>query len=237
MSTNIASSTQETIDAVLLDAGGVLILPEHDAMRAALASFEVVPADAVLTRAHYAGMAARDAAAEQEPAWSAYARAYVAACGVTEQVDAAAAVLFEARPEWISATGAARDHLAGLADLGVALAVVSNSVGTVARQLAAAGVCQVGAGPGIPVRAVIDSHLVGVHKPDAEIFRLGLDAVGCAPERALMVGDYVHADVQGAERLGIRSAHIDPYGDCGVAHAGPDLSLGAVVGLVRDSRA
>lgn len=234
MGTPVAWCTESTVEAVLLDAGGVLILPEHDTMRAALAPYGVAPTDAQLTRAHYAGIAARDADGEQD--WSAYSRAYVAAAGVGEGLDEAAEVLFAARPEWISATPFAA-ALVELAALGVPLVVVSNAIGTVEWQLGVAGVCQVGEGPGVRVEAVIDSHLVGVRKPDPAIFQLGLEAAGCSAQRALMVGDFAYADVHGAEHAGIRAAHLDPYGDCRSRHAGPDVrGLAEVVDLVRASR-
>lgn len=235
MTAAVPPLTGERVDAVLLDAGGVLILPEHEVMRASLRPYGVEPPDAVLTRAHYAAMAAREV--DEERPWASYARAYAQACGVPAGlVEDAADVLFAARPEWTSPTPWAGD-LYRLADLGVALAVVSNAVGTVEWQLRTAGVCQVGDGAGVPVRAVIDSHLVGVRKPDAGIFALGLDAVGTASEHALMVGDYAHADVWGAEQAGIRAVHLDPYGDCRSPHAAPDVpDLAAVVEVVRATR-
>ncbi len=224
-----------SFDAVLLDAGGVLVLPEHDTMRAVLAPFGVEPSDEELTRAHYAGIAARDLAPGRP--WDAYDRAYVQACGVGDQVAGAMAALSTVNPEWVSATPGARGYLAALAGLGVPVAVVSNSVGKVERQLGVAGVCQVGPGTGVPVAAVIDSHVVGVSKPDPGIFRLGLAAVGAAPERTLMVGDYAYADVLGAEQVGLRAVHLDPYAHCGTAHRSPHISgLGEVVDLVRAGR-
>lgn len=229
------ASSAETIDAVLLDAGGVLILPDPAVIRAVLVPFGVHPTDTVLARAHYAGMAARETAAER--LWAAYRRAYVQVCGVGEQVEQAAAALDAAAPEWIFPTAEARVQLARLAELGVALAVVSNAAGRVEWQLGVAGVCQVGDGLGVSVRKVIDSHLVGVRKPDPEIFQLGLDAVDTPAERTVMVGDYATADVCGAERAGIRAVHIDPHGDCRTPHAGPDVpGLAAVVDLVRRHR-
>lgn len=236
MAENAPPSTVNFFDAVLLDAGGVLILPEHDVMRETLTPFGVRPTDAQLTRAHYAGMAARDVTLDRPG--EAYQRAYAAACGVPEERTAeAAAALSRAGAEWTAATDGARGYLAELADLGVALAVVSNAVGTVEWQLGVAGVCQVGEGSGVPVTTVIDSHLVGIRKPDPEIFQLGLSAVGVPADRALMVGDYAHADIQGAERLGIRAVHLDPYGDCTSEHAAPHVTgLADVVALVRAGR-
>lgn len=225
------------VDAVLLDAGGVLILPHHETMRARLAAFGLSASDAELTRAHYLGMAALDGHPEHD--WSAYRVAVASTCGVPAEDLAATRAAWAANPcEWTSPTADVVAALRSLAELDVAIAVVSNAAGRVEQQLGEAGVCQVGDGPGVPVLAIIDSHVVGVEKPDPRIFRLGLDAVGVPADRAIMVGDYAHADVLGAEAAGIRACHLDPHGDCRTPHRGPDLDgIGAVVDAVRAGRA
>lgn len=224
---------QAPTDAVLLDAGGVLVLPHHDTMRARLAIHGRTATDAELARAHYAGMAALDA--HPERGWSAYREAVAAACGVPADELAATQEAWAANPcEWTSPTEDVVEQLRALAEHGVALAVVSNAAGRVEQQLLEAGICQVGQGPGVPVAAVIDSHVVGVEKPDPRIFQLGLEAVGVPADRAIMVGDFVYADVRGAEAAGIRAFHLDPHGDCRAPHEGPDIGgLDAVVDLVR----
>jgi putative hydrolase of the HAD superfamily len=221
------------VDAVLLDAGGVLILPHHETMRARLAAFGRTATDAELTRAHYLGMAALDAHPEQD--WSAYREAVASACGVPAEHLSATQAAWAANPcEWTSPAAGVVEALRGLAELDVAIAVVSNAAGRVAQQLAEAGVCQVGDGPGVPVVAIVDSYVVGVEKPDPRIFRLGLDACGVPAERAIMVGDYAHADVRGAEDAGIRAFHLDPHGDCRTAHRGAHVDgLRAVADVVR----
>ncbi|HEX6446766.1 MAG TPA: HAD family hydrolase [Streptosporangiales bacterium] len=223
------------VDAVLLDAGGVLILPHHETMRARLAAFGRTATDAELTRAHYLGMAALDRHPEHD--WSAYREAVASACGIPAADLPATQAAWAANPcEWTSPAEDVVAALRALAELDVAIAVVSNAAGRVEQQLAEAGVCQVGDGPGVPVLAVIDSHVVGVEKPDPRIFQLGLDAVGVPAERAIMVGDYAHADIRGAEAAGIRAFHLDPHGDCRTPHRGPHLDrLSAVVDVVRRS--
>jgi putative hydrolase of the HAD superfamily len=72
-------------------------------------------------------------------------------------------------------------------------------------------VCQVGPGPGVEVRIVVDSHIVGVRKPDAAIFTPALEAVGAAPDRVIYVGDTVKNDVAGARAAGLHPVHLDPY--------------------------
>jgi putative hydrolase of the HAD superfamily len=52
-----------------------------------------------------------------------------------------------------------------LADNGLHLGIVSNSDGTVAEQLLAHGIAQLGDGAGVKVLVIVDSALVGIAKP------------------------------------------------------------------------
>lgn len=49
---------------------------------------------------------------------------------------------------------------------------------------------------------------VGHIKPDPEIYQHLLDKLGVPPDKALMVGDTVLADVEGPRKVGIRSLHL-----------------------------
>ena len=89
---------------------------------------------------------------------------------------------------------------------GVKLAVVSNSDGTCAQSLEAAGLLQY-------MNVVIDSADVGVEKPDRRIFEIALRRCGADPERTLYVGDLYHADVVGGRGAGLHTLLLDPYGD------------------------
>ncbi len=55
----------------------------------------------------------------------------------------------------------------------------------------------------------IISGEVGYDKPDPRIFRLALEAVGCAPEEVLFVGDSLTSDVRGAAAVGLCPVLID----------------------------
>ena len=62
---------------------------------------------------------------------------------------------------------------------------------------------------------VLDSEVVGVAKPDPEIFRLALDALDVpAGGGVLHVGDSLRYDVAGALAAGLQPVHMDPYGFC-----------------------
>jgi putative hydrolase of the HAD superfamily len=59
---------------------------------------------------------------------------------------------------------------------------------------------------------VIDSHEVGVAKPDPQIFRAALDRMGLDPSQAWYVGDSVFHDVLGAQAASMaRAVLVDPY--------------------------
>ena len=225
------------IEAVLLDVGGVFLLPEPRVLLPALRAAGADPDNEALARAHYAGIAAMD---EAGPDWDIY-RATLAICaGVPRaHVPAAAAELgrlFRSTGEslWSRVVPGSIDALRRLADAGVALGVVSNAAGTIAELLVAGKICQVGTGEGVPVTVVVDSHLVGMAKPDPRIFAIALAELGVAPEHAVHVGDTAHADVEGALAAGVRPLHLDPYGDCPYAdgHHEHVRSLDDVVGLV-----
>ena len=205
----------DRIDAVCIDLGGVVYLPDHDRMLGALARLGVVAAPEDLDRAHYAGAAATDDFSSDHSVWHAYNLAYARAHGVPDhRLDHARDVLlaeFGLGDVWTREIAGAREAIEVLAARGVGIAIVSNADGTVEAQLRDDGICQVGPGRGVPVAAVLDSGVVGVAKPDPAMFRLALDALGTAPERTLHVGDTPAADVAGARAAGLHPVLVDPF--------------------------
>lgn len=206
------------VEAVLLDVGGVFLLPDAATLLPVLRAAGADPDEETLTRAHYAGTAAMDGGGG--PDWDLYRNTLAARCGVPEEGLADAVVALEVMSTrlgaglWTRVVPGSIDALRRLADTRVALGVVSNADGTIAELLVAGKVCQVGAGEGVPVTIVVDSHVVGIAKPDPRIFAIALADLGVVPERAVHVGDTAHADVEGALAAGVRPLHLDPYGDC-----------------------
>jgi putative hydrolase of the HAD superfamily len=202
------------IDAVLLDAGGVLVLPDPEALRKGMAPFGLSPGDEVCARAHYESMAEVDRIGATD--WPVVDRVFARAAGVEEEdVDAVLPVvedLYLNHP-FVPVPGAA-EALLDLQAGGFALAIVSNATGTVERQLADHRICSVDGGEAARVGVVVDSSVVGIEKPDPGIFHIALEALGVPPEQALYVGDTVHFDVHGARAAGMRCVHIDPLGRC-----------------------
>jgi len=75
-------------------------------------------------------------------------------------------------------------------------------------------VCQVGPGEHVPVLVIIDSHVVGVAKPDPGIFQHALEVFpGIERSRIAYVGDSVTMDVGGASAAGLHPILLDPYDD------------------------
>jgi putative hydrolase of the HAD superfamily len=88
-----------------------------------------------------------------------------------------------------------------LRDRGLKLGLVSNAIDPpelLHRDLEELGVAQ-------RLDVAVFSSEVGRRKPDPSIFRRALDALGVAPERAMMVGDRVAIDVAGAKALGMKT--------------------------------
>lgn len=230
---------QAVVEAVLLDVGGVFVLPHPDKVVPAL---EIDLDEQGAARAHHAGVAAMDALDRGD--MGAYLTAYALEAGVpTARLRVALAALssaFHAEADakvWSWVVADAVGALRRLAATGVGLAVVSNSDGTVEGLLRDNAICQVGDGAGTPVAAVVDSSAVGCQKPDPAIFGRALEAVGVEAASAVHVGDTVHADVAGARAAGLRAVHLDPFGFCPLHDHAHAASLGQLVQLVSAERA
>jgi HAD superfamily hydrolase (TIGR01549 family) len=95
------------------------------------------------------------------------------------------------------------DVLAALRSAGLRLGLVSNSARDV-REFARHH--------GLDVDAGISSFHHGRTKPHASIFRAVLDLLGVQPPEAVMVGDMIADDVEGALALGMRAILLDREG-------------------------
>ncbi len=85
------------------------------------------------------------------------------------------------------------------------LVLVSNFYGNVESVLADFGLLKY-------FRKIIESAVVGVRKPDPQIFRLGVEALGMKPEEVLVVGDSYKKDIVPAETIGCKVAWIKGKG-------------------------
>lgn len=221
------------VDVVLFDAGGVLVLPDPGVLIPLLAYYGGALDVPTHARAHYAGMAAKSRADAHEHDWSQYDLAYVAAVGVSDHdSEAAARLLGRTRSAhlWRWPIPDSAGALSVLATLGMPMGVVSNASGQIEDILRRSRVCQAGDGPHVAMRVVVDSHVVGVAKPDPAIFEPALAHFPGVPRnRIAYVGDSVVTDVAAARAAGLRPVLLDPHDD----H--PDLDverIGSLLALV-----
>jgi len=106
------------------------------------------------------------------------------------------------------------------------LAVVSNFTGNLEPCLAELELREL-------FRAVLDSTVVGVAKPDQRIFRAALADVGVSADGAWMVGDNVEADLRPAQRLGLKTCWIAPPDRAGPPDLAPTARIARLTELER----
>ncbi len=206
---------------VLLDVGGVFLVPSRDRLVEALGQLIGKVSDAECDRAHFEGIHALDVAnVPGNEDRHIYLSAYLSSMEIPEdQLEKAIEALV---PVW---SGPSLDlwrrvlsgSIAGFRTLHQAdlrLGIVSNSDGHVEEEMVRHEICQIGLGPGIPVQTIIDSGVVGVAKPDPTIFDFALPSLDLDPSEVIYVGDSVKYDVRSAEAAGMTPLHIDPFGLC-----------------------
>lgn len=208
---------------MLFDAGGIFVIPDPTVLAPLLAYFGATDELEAYHRAHYRGMAAKSAAGSPESDWSVYNLAYVESVGVpSHEAEYAADILGRTRNAWLW-RWPLQESVAALRELherDIPTGVISNATGQIEDLLARSRVCQVGEGHGVPVRVIVDSHIVGVAKPDPRIFEFGLEALeGIERSRVAYVGDSVTMDVHGARGAGLFPILLDPHDD----HRGADF--------------
>ncbi len=194
--------------AVLLDAGGTLIHPDHEFILARLAR-EGVEADAVAFAAARRRaqtvvgdiLRSDDAGTDATRARTWFTALFDALGLPAERFEAVAEDIRARHAEgrlWIRPVPGTRAMLEGLKEAGLRLGVISNADGRVADFLDTAGLADL-------FELVLDSTVVGIEKPDRRIFQMACDAMGVAPEETVYVGDTYEVDVVGARQAGIRA--------------------------------
>ena len=204
-------------DAILFDAGGVFLIPDPAVMAPTLAYYGASTDPQLYVRAHYGAMAAKSRSGSGETDWSSYNDSYVRLVGVPDhEVESAAFVLHRTRHAhiWRAPLAGAVEALRELNARNVPIGVVSNASGQIEEILQRSGICQVGEGRLASVRCIIDSDVVGVAKPDPQIFEHALPHFeGIERSRIAYVGDSVVMDVQGSTAAGLTPILVDPYND------------------------
>jgi putative hydrolase of the HAD superfamily len=205
------------IETVLLDAGGVLLDLDYaylrrliEARHCEVSVEELARLEAVARMEIHRHVANGGRVSE---AWRDYFHLILSRVGMpaTEQA-AIIDALWEAHQRfglWTVAIPGGPETVADLKRRGFKLGVVSNAEGRVEQDLDAAGYAGL-------LETVVDSHVVGVEKPDPEIFRIALERMDSPAESAVFLGDVPSVDIVGARAAGIAPILLDRhdlYGD------------------------
>lgn len=203
------------IRAVLLDAGNTLLFVDPHRMRE-IFSAEGVETDLETFReAEYEARTTLARAVEEgeggteDHVWEKYFVTLFRRAGVPEErIPAVGRRVQGVHREdhlWTHVPDGIPEALSCLEEAGLRLGVVSNADGRVEALLERAGLRS-------SFEFVLDSHVVGVEKPDPQIFQLAVERLELAPRECLYVGDLYPVDVVGARRAGLPALLVDPYG-------------------------
>lgn len=201
----------DEIRALLFDFGNTLAFLDYAALteelRRALPSLDAT----ALERAEYIGRQALDdyvmstAAVDLDRAYELYFRAWMAATGIPPaRIDWCRErfmALNQAESLWRVVRPGITEHLQQFRDAGFKLGVVSNAMGNIQSDAERYGLADY-------FDVIIDSHVVGVAKPDPRIFRIALEALRVAPEHSLFAGDLYSIDMVGAQAAGIAGCKL-----------------------------
>ncbi|HXR35373.1 MAG TPA: HAD family hydrolase [Candidatus Binataceae bacterium] len=199
------------IRALLFDFGNTLAFLDYEALaeefRAVLPALDAV----ALERAEYVGRQALDdyvmnaRPLDLDKAYELYFRAWMAAAGIPpSRIDWCRErfmALNQAESLWRVVRPGITDHLQQFRDAGFRLGVVSNALGNIEADAARYGLADY-------FDVIIDSHVVGVAKPDPRIFHIALERMRIAPGEALFAGDLYSIDMVGALAAGLRGCKL-----------------------------
>jgi putative hydrolase of the HAD superfamily len=202
----------ERVESVLLDAGGVLLDLDYEYFRRLIAARHGEVSIEELAR--YEAAARREIhrqvseGGRVSETWRDYFRIMLSKAGVAvEEHEDIVDSLWEAHQRfglWTVAIDGAIETVSLLKERGLRIGVVSNAEGRVEQDLEAAGFRGL-------FETVVDSHLVGVEKPDPKIFRIAMERMNLAPEGTIYVGDLPSVDVVGARAADIAAVLIDRH--------------------------
>lgn len=224
------------LKAVLLDAGGTLIHPDHEFILERLAAVGVAADQPAYAEAveHAHGVVARILQSDDMGTDETRIRAWFIAllhhlgCPLLRMPAVGDAIRrrHEEGRLWVRPVDGTRDMLEGLRAAGLRLAVVSNADGRVASYLEAAGLADC-------FEFILDSAIVGIEKPDPRIFELACEKLGVEPHEVVYVGDTYEVDVLGARAAGIRAILLSDEPRDGATCIPGILDLPAALGLIH----
>jgi putative hydrolase of the HAD superfamily len=209
-----AAAARKPIKALLFDFGGTLAFLDYELLAREF-SRDGRKLDALaLEHAEYAGRAAIDrylmgGASDVNKAYTELFGAWMRAAGIPEEELRECGQRFGAIHReatlWRVVRPGILDALERLKSAGLKLAIVSNAEGQVEGDARRFGLAPF-------FDSIIDSHVVGVAKPDPRIFHIALERLGVGADEVRFAGDIFSIDIVGARAAGIEAALIDQHG-------------------------
>ncbi len=204
--------TGRRVTTVLFDAGGVLLDLDYAFLKRLLEARHVATTVHELSASESIARTAIDRRVREggrtSEAWRDYFRILLTRVGAppegTEEIIDTLAEAHQRVGLWTVAIEGAVATVRVLKDAGHRLGVVSNAEGRVERDLAGAGFAGL-------FETVVDSHVVGVEKPDPAIFHIAMERMNVAPETAMFLGDVPAVDVVGARAAGLTAVLLDRH--------------------------
>ncbi|HEY6418959.1 MAG TPA: HAD family hydrolase [Candidatus Binataceae bacterium] len=201
------------IKALLFDFGGTLAFLDYELLAHEFSRNGRKLDALALEHAEYAGRAALDrylmgGAGDVNKGYAELFGAWMRAAGIPEEEVRECGQRFSAihteATLWRVVRPGIFEALERLKSAGLKLAIVSNAEGKVEADARSFGLARF-------FDTIIDSHVVGVAKPDPRIFHIALERLGVGPDEVRFAGDIFSIDILGARAAGIEAALIDQH--------------------------
>ncbi len=204
--------TNNHLETLFLDAGGVLVHPNWERVSEALAEEGVEASSATLAAADPHAKREMDdpdhvkRSTDESRGWE-YFNLVLTHAGIQPTTRSDAVVLklheYHARHNlWEVVPAEVVPALEAFRAQGLQLVVVSNSNGTLRDHMERLGLA-------VHFDHILDSGKEGVEKPDPRFFRIALERSGARAERTMHVGDIYSIDVLGARAARLQATLLD----------------------------